>query len=619
MLNNILSGFSGIGTFSPAVSGVDASYQGQFQSVSPQPDAGYPGAAGEGGSFGEALNNSISGYGNSQAGTGGGLSSGSSVGNGNVYSSSSGAAVSTNQEGGNNSGINGSGSANANQGGNNNAATNGSASTEAVASANNIGDAAGKDGGNGKTQAAKAAADNNSNGNGNVQGTPTALNNKSKNAGTEKQGSGGASGQAQNVSGNMAAVMLQAVFANNNVVNSTTSGNNAGSGGNSGKTASADSAAGEKGGSKAGSAGTADGKDKPQNQAAEINDSGQAMESLINNPADNGVSAAGSSGSVPARNAGVDNGGTATSGKNAGQANNADTGAAVIRNSAAGKTADNKSYNKPASPGANMEGANQAASSVSGGANTILKGAIANAAGLTALNGEIKQAASSTQNADSGNISGNGTASSANNKILEFINSASFQGNGSSGGQTGAGGGQAGFGLSGGNAAGSVAASGEPSGTMPVQSLMLMLKNNVQSAVITLNPQSLGTVKINISLNNLNQALNSANPQSSGGSITVSMVAQNEAARNALQSSSSSLQNALKNQGFSSINLNISYGSGSNGGNGGNWNETGENLVAKNYYGGSASGGLSVSAAPSSLMQGASPYRNPEALIDHFV
>jgi Flagellar hook-length control protein FliK. len=91
---------------------------------------------------------------------------------------------------------------------------------------------------------------------------------------------------------------------------------------------------------------------------------------------------------------------------------------------------------------------------------------------------------------------------------------------------------------------------GETTGSLAINSVMFMLRRNVQSAVITLNPASLGTVKINISLNPSN-SLNAFNQAiSSGGSITVNMLAQNEAAKNALQASSDSLQSALKIRGF---------------------------------------------------------------------
>ncbi len=149
---------------------------------------------------------------------------------------------------------------------------------------------------------------------------------------------------------------------------------------------------------------------------------------------------------------------------------------------------------------------------------------------------------------------------------------------------------------------------------------MFMLNKNVQSAVLTLTPPSLGSVKISIALNNPSSGLNSLNSAASngGGSITINMLAQNDAAKNILQSSSGSLQNALKNQGYSSINLNISSGSSYNSQTGNNGNENFKNpFIDNSYNGGSFANKASGTDAFSSAS--AAAYRNPDSLVDYFV
>ncbi len=178
-----------------------------------------------------------------------------------------------------------------------------------------------------------------------------------------------------------------------------------------------------------------------------------------------------------------------------------------------------------------------------------------------------------------------------------------------------------GFSLTGGGVSGlEDDAGGQTTGSLAINSVMFMLRRNLQSANITLNPASLGTLKINISLNPAN-SLNSFNQAVSGGAITVNMLAQSEAAKNAIQASLDSLQNALKNQGFSSINLNISTGSGyNNNGNGGSANESFNNsfVSGNSDYNSEFSNGTAETQTVSAGANGLR-YSNPNALIDYFV
>ncbi|MHB1697315.1 MAG: flagellar hook-length control protein FliK [bacterium] len=255
---------------------------------------------------------------------------------------------------------------------------------------------------------------------------------------------------------------------------------------------------------------------------------------------------------------------------------------------------------------------------------TLIKDAFANAMNLTALNGETKSVLSETDAKGSasggGNVGNNAAGTHGNNKIIDFIEAGSSQVSAAGLGNPASNGNSAGFNLSGGNISGANDSAGETSGSLAVNSVMFMLKKNVQSATITLNPASLGTVKINIALNASGSALNQLNQSAaSNGSITINMLAQNEAAKNILQSSSNSLHNALKNQGFSSINLNISTGSGYNNHTGDNGNETLKNpFIGNSYNGGSFANGPSGIGAVSSGLNIAA-YRNPDALIDYFV
>ena len=282
-------------------------------------------------------------------------------------------------------------------------------------------------------------------------------------------------------------------------------------------------------------------------------------------------------------------------------------------------------FNRSSQNNQNVQASNSNVSTLANIINTVntktlIKDTAVNALNLNVLSGEAKPALS-------GNISGNnassglGAGGSGSGIAGTGFSDASISGlNGSaSGGNSG------GLNLSGGNIAGLDDSSGGTNAAAAVNSVMFMLRKNVQSATITLNPASLGTVKINISLNNPNSALNSLNQSAaSNGAITINMLAQNEAAKNMLQSSSDLLQNALKNQGFSSINLNISTGSGYNNQNGNGGGETLNNpFVGANYNGGFSNG---TSGPDSDLVSGAVSngvnnfaYRNPNSLVDYFV
>ena len=256
-------------------------------------------------------------------------------------------------------------------------------------------------------------------------------------------------------------------------------------------------------------------------------------------------------------------------------------------------------------------------------AKTLIKDAAFNALNLSVLSGEAKPALSAADGKNiealSAGASKAGDSGSVSSSLFGAAGSAVSVSAGS-GSASASGGNSSGFSLTGGGVPGlEDGSSGETSGSTAINSVMFMLRKNIQSATITLNPASLGTVKINISLSGANSALNPLNQSAvSNGSITVNMLAQNEAAKNILQSSSDSLQNALKNQGFSSINLNISTGSGYNNGNGNDGSGAFKNPFAGVNYNGRYSNGSqgqeTVSAAINNLST-----RNPNALVDYFV
>lgn len=152
----------------------------------------------------------------------------------------------------------------------------------------------------------------------------------------------------------------------------------------------------------------------------------------------------------------------------------------------------------------------------------------------------------------------------------------------------------------------------ESTGTIAVNSVMFMIKKDIQSAVITLKPPSLGHVKVEIAMKNITSNLN--NSADKGKTITINMLAQNDAARNILQASSPNLQNALKGQGFSSINLNINLNSGGNGQGRGN-NEGVNKNPFKNFVGGL----LNADKDAGSIADMRRYSYNPLAIIDYFI
>ncbi|RZD16216.1 MAG: flagellar hook-length control protein FliK [Candidatus Acididesulfobacter guangdongensis] len=156
--------------------------------------------------------------------------------------------------------------------------------------------------------------------------------------------------------------------------------------------------------------------------------------------------------------------------------------------------------------------------------------------------------------------------------------------------------------------------------SLTASTLSVMLKKNMQSAVITLKPASLGSIKINLSITGADgSSVNGLNKL-----IAVNILTQTNEAKNMLQSSSSNLTDALKNQGFTSINLNISSGFNNSGGDGSqsfadNYSANdGKNYASslnsgyKNADGGSISGGAINSGGALPLMRG-------NSVIDYFV
>ncbi len=156
--------------------------------------------------------------------------------------------------------------------------------------------------------------------------------------------------------------------------------------------------------------------------------------------------------------------------------------------------------------------------------------------------------------------------------------------------------------------------------SLTASTLSVMLKKNMQSAVITLKPASLGSIKINLSITGADgSGVNGLNKL-----IAVSILTQTNEAKNMLQSSSSNLTDALKNQGFTSINLNISSGFNNGGGDASqsfadNYSANKDKNYAsslnreyKNADGGSASGGAINSSGQLPRMSG-------NSVIDYFV
>ncbi len=252
--------------------------------------------------------------------------------------------------------------------------------------------------------------------------------------------------------------------------------------------------------------------------------------------------------------------------------------------------------------------------------SSSIKSEIVNALDLAALNGEAKSVLSSTDGKNSKGNNGNADIGNNNNKILDFVDAGFIQGSGANINNSTPNGNFSGLNLSGGHIGDVSETAGETPGSTAVNSVIFMLKNSVQSATITLTPPSLGTVKIDISIDNANAAANSLNSSISNGSIAINMLTRNEAAKNMLQSAFGSLQNTLKNQGFSSINLNVSSGSDYN--NNRARDKGGEphrNRLGNDFYNvGSLSSGTSTLGIASSDSDDFA-YRNPDALIDYFV
>ncbi len=156
----------------------------------------------------------------------------------------------------------------------------------------------------------------------------------------------------------------------------------------------------------------------------------------------------------------------------------------------------------------------------------------------------------------------------------------------------------------------------ESSGAITVNSVMFMIKKNIQSAVITLKPPSLGHVKVEIAMENVTSNLNDG--VNKGKTITINMLAQNDAAKNILQSSSPNLQNTLKGQGFSSVNLNINLSSGGN--DQGRGNNSGVNKNTFTNFGGGLHNTDKDGIVGSSSVANMQRYiYNPLAIVDYFV
>ena len=234
-----------------------------------------------------------------------------------------------------------------------------------------------------------------------------------------------------------------------------------------------------------------------------------------------------------------------------------------------------------------------------------IKRGLANATGFTDQNYEIKQDLARLNFKNDNSLTINKSVDFLNNAGLSNSNSGNLNGNNAG---TNSGSGQINI-----NTLNNIENS-ESSGKIAINSVMFMVKRNIQWAQVTLKPPSLGNVRINIVLKNLQSNLIDAG---GGKAITINMLAQNDAAKNMLQSSSSNLQNALKGQGFSSINLNINLDSGKNNQNGGNNEEINKNQLSKNYSSGSVNGGKAASGG--SFLGFNMTHYNPDAIIDYFI
>jgi len=158
--------------------------------------------------------------------------------------------------------------------------------------------------------------------------------------------------------------------------------------------------------------------------------------------------------------------------------------------------------------------------------------------------------------------------------------------------------------------------------SLTASTLSVMLKKNMQSAVITLKPASLGSIKINLSITGADgSGLNGLNKL-----IAVNILTQTDEAKNMLQSSSLNLTDALKNQGFTSINLNISSGFNNGGGDGDqsfadNYPaNSGKNYASSLNRGYANANGGSLSGAGGAINSGgALPLMRGNSVIDYFV
>ena len=211
------------------------------------------------------------------------------------------------------------------------------------------------------------------------------------------------------------------------------------------------------------------------------------------------------------------------------------------------------------------------------------------------LNGGLSQTSASLGSLNGGSAAGNGTTGSGSNFSNELAASLNNDINSAAGGNI------------------------SPA-SLTASTLSVMLRKNMQSAVITLKPASLGSIKINLSITGADgSGINGLNKL-----IAVNILTQTNEAKNMLQSSSSNLTDALKNQGFTSINLNISSGFSNGGGNGAqsfadNYSaDDGKNFASsvnrryKNADGGSISGGAINRGGALPLMRG-------NSVIDYFV
>ncbi len=260
-------------------------------------------------------------------------------------------------------------------------------------------------------------------------------------------------------------------------------------------------------------------------------------------------------------------------------------------------TGDKKNINSDA-----ITGNDDIKNGIGSNINIKLKRTLANALDLTVIQNYEKRSDSTHLITKSdNNLTINKSVDFLNNTGLSNSNSGNLSGN-NTGLNIGIGNGQV-------NALN--AANKESSGSIAINSVLFMIKKNIQSAVITLKPPSLGSVKVEIALKNMESNFN--NITDTGKEITINMFAQNDAAKNILQSSSSNLQNALKGQGFSSINLNINLGSGSNNQNGSPFS------FLKNSAASLVSGDKKSGVNSSSLSVNMANYYNPNAIIDYFI